>query len=586
MLESNPTPPTLDSLRSYVPAPCKGVIGNYARQRHLKKIYALLLIPLLVVACGGSTREPTATATIQATPATAGTAAARTTPVTAPSLPSPALLSTETATVVATERATGTPARTATVPPTPEPDSTAPAPADVPEGPSARCAPVRQTVANRGTIGDPYYPHLGNSGYDALHYTLELSVDVDTNRVAGTATVEMQAAQDLTALNLDLSGLTVEKVEVDGAPAEFSRSDRELTITLPERVRAGSSFTVAVAYSGVPRPVNEGGVSTGWFHHERGIFVASEPSGASGWYPVNDHPCDKATYTYRITAPEPWVVATNGLLKDVSDNGDDRTYLWEARDPIASYLTTLSIGRFVTRTERGPDGLPIRNYFPVSLARQAERTFSQTAEMIEFLSGLFGPYPFEVYGVVVNDANIPFALETQTMSLFGRGVVTNPEFAEVAVVHELVHQWFGDSVSPKRWRDIWLNEGFATYGQLLWLEHERGRSAMDAQLREQYEGMSESDLPPPGEPEAERLFTPSIYARGALTLHALRLDVGDETFFRIMRTYADRYRDGNAATEDFVAVAEEVSGRGLRDFFRGWLYEDELPPIPQMGLEP
>ncbi|MDP9383542.1 MAG: M1 family peptidase [Chloroflexota bacterium] len=541
----------------------------------------LCILALLLTACGGrSSRRPAPTAVGQTLPSSTSTS--RLTP-TAPSPGTPAGTSSSATVGVTVTPATPTEA-TATVETTPAPDAMA---ARVVRGrTSPRCQLARQGPADREGLGDPLFPQLGNGGYDALHYTLDLSVDVSRGALSGTATMTARAVQDLLALNVDLEGLTVQRVDVNGARAKYSRAGRELSIALPEEVRRGERFDVRVTYGGVPDPTIEGApTKTGWINYEGGSYVVSEPAGAATWYPVNDHPCDKAAYTFRITVPEPYVVAANGLLRTTRDNGNTRTYHWEARDPMASYLATVGIGRFTTQTQRGPGGLPIRNYFPADLADSAPQIFARTPEVVQFFNRLFGPYPFEAYGVVVVDEELGFALETQTLSVFGRDAIENRGFAEVALVHELAHQWFGNSVSLKRWGDIWLNEGFATYAELLWVESQQGRAELDRRLREVYSaGGQGTSLVPVGRQRAENLFNPAVYYGGALTLHALRVRVGDESFFRILRTYYDRYRDGNAGTEDFIAVAEEVSGRDLHSFFAAWLYGEELPPIPEMGL--
>ncbi len=479
-------------------------------------------------------------------------------------------------------------------------------------------------------LGDPYNPRLGNGGYDAQHYTLDLWVDVASNTISGTVTMDAVATQDLSAFNLDFVGLDVGQVLVNGVPAKYEREPapqqtvtmtirprqpessfqppptlsekgRELTVFPSEPLRSGEVFSAAVSYSGSPQPFRSKAVPfpMGWTHYEDSIFVASEPDAAASWYPVNDHPLDKATYTFEITVPEPYVVAANGLLQEVIDNGETNTYVWEASDPLASYLVTVNVADYVIQSEEGPDGLPIRNFFPPELAKHAAYDFGRTAEMIELFSELFGPYPFEAYGVALI-GDVPFALETQTLSVFGSGVVSGQRLAEEVVAHELAHQWFGDSVSPARWGDIWLNEGFAGYAQLLWLEHAEGRGAFEERIRDLYDTVSGriwqdmpresvreklSELfPPPGAPPADDLFNAGVYDRGALTLHALRSRAGDEVFFDILRTYHDRYRYGTATTADFIAVAEKVSGQDLGAFFEGWLYEQAVPDIPEMGL--
>jgi aminopeptidase N len=447
-------------------------------------------------------------------------------------------------------------------------------------------------------LGDPYFPELGNGGYDARHYTLDLAVDIEDNTLSGTVTMDATASQDLSSLNLDFGGFDISEVTVNGVSAEYSRDDFELTIMLPGQIATGDSFTTSVTYSGIPREGLEipGDVfARGWTNYGEGVYVASEPSGARLWFPVNDHPLDKATYSFRITVAKPYMVAANGLQQDKIDNGDTMTYVWEASDPMASYLVGINIADFAVQTEEGPNGILIRNYFPRDIASQAARTFSQTDEMIAYFSTIFGPYPFDAYGVAVADVQLPFALEIQTISLFGREIIQPGSWESAGgpqgvISHELAHQWFGDSVSLERWQDIWLNEGFATYASLLWAEHVAGRGAMDRAVRDIYGVLSTPsaflarDLTPPGNPPADNLFNIGVYERGALVLHALRLEVGDDGFFAILQTYTDRYYHSNATTEEFIAVAEEVSGQELDSFFDSWLYDADMPPIPAMGL--
>ena len=272
------------------------------------------------------------------------------------------------------------------------------------------------------------------------------------------------------------------------------------------------------------------------------------------------------------------MVAANGLLIDEIDQGDSRTFVWEAGDPMASYLATINIAEFDVIREEGPDGLPIINFFPPERSRWLQRDFAPTAEMISYFSELVGPFPFESYGAIVMDVPFGGALETQTRPVFGRAATM-----EMIVAHELAHQWFGNSISLAHWQDIWLNEGFATYLHHLWTEQTKGKTVFDATMRGMYTTMKLRQMPPPGKPDLVDLFSPSVYTRGAWTLHALRLAVGDDTFFQILRTYYARFQNSNATTADFIAVAEEVSGQALDDLFQAWLYDEAVPDVP--GLE-
>jgi aminopeptidase N len=420
---------------------------------------------------------------------------------------------------------------------------------------------------------------LGNGGYDAQNYTLELDVDVPGNVLTASTTLRAETTQALTAFNLDFHGLTVEQVTVDGAPAAFTRSGHELTITPTVALPAGVLFTTTVAYHGTPSPLTDpaaGFDTLGWNHEDDLIYVVSEPSGAMSWYPVNNHPLDKATYTVQVTVDDPYVAVSNGVLASVVDHGGRTTYTWEMAQPMASYLTTVVIGDFVAVEGERAAGVRIRHYFPSDGADDLAPQFANTGEMVDFYADLLGPYPFAEYGVVVAPIPLGYALETQTLSLFGLDST-----GEGVNAHELVHQWFGNDLALGDWQDIWLNEGFAMYLQRLWLERAQGRDVLDAAMATYYKLLKGARVPAPGSLPKEELFSVSAYERGAWVLHALRLEVGDDLFFPILREYYRRHAGGNATTADFIAVANDVSGRNLTDFLRAWIYDDELPPIPE-----
>ncbi len=431
-------------------------------------------------------------------------------------------------------------------------------------------------------VGDPYFPELGNGGYDALHYTLDLEADLETNTISGTVTMRARATQALSSFNLDFAGFTISDLRVDGETAEYQREGRELTIAPDEPIYEGEVFEVAVTYSGVPgRELQITGLpfAGGWNLYDGGVYVASEPDGASLWYPVNDHPSDKATYTIRMTVDEPFVVAANGILQDVQTTGDQATYTWQADQPIASYLVTVNIAQFTRQEDQEVDGVLIRNYFPEQAAESGADIFAETGEMMRFFNERFGAYPFDVYGAVVADTRLPFALETQTLSLFGRDIIAQGLGPQVTIAHELAHSWFGNHVSPATWRDIWLNEGFATYTSILWVEETAGSATATRIMNSWYDAVSSSRIII-GDPGARNLFSGAVYFRGAWTLYALHQRVGDETFFDILRTYQEQFAHRSAEIADFITVAEEVSSEDLGAFFDAWLYQPQIPPRP------
>ena len=463
------------------------------------------------------------------------------------------------------------------------------------EAPLTDVAPVTELPLEEPTeplagspgMGDSLYPGFGNGGYDAVSYTLDINIhDVKTSDLSAITTIDAVATQDLSQFNLDFAGFKITNLTVNGEMAEFERKGQELTIIPAQMLANGEAFTTTVEYQGIPTPMTSKVLPfpTGWIVYENGIFVLSEPDGSASFFPVNDHPLDKATYTIIVTVPKPYEVAANGVLGETKDNGETTTYSFTVRDPMASYLTTINVHDFNLETMESESGIPIRNYYAATLPDNINEPFERQGEMIDYFSELFGPYPFEVYGALVMDTEFGAALENQTMSIFGVDMVDldDIEGTEAVVAHELAHQWFGDSVSVGDWSSIWLNEGFATYGEALWVEYDYGSEGLNEWVTDVYnEVKAYPDFyPPPGDPASNDLFNGGVYLRGGLTLHALRLEVGDDAFFEIVRTYYDRYKFGNAVTEDFIAVAEEISGKDLDDFFNAWLYDEELPDLP------
>lgn len=434
------------------------------------------------------------------------------------------------------------------------------------------------------TAGDSRVPGIGNGGYDAQHYDADIVVGKD-GALDAISTMKALATQDLDQLNLDFIGFDIESVKLNGQKAKFSREDGELIIKSPSTLKKGEEFSVQVDYNGQPKPFasKHAPVKLGWNTFEGGSYVVSEPDGTRSWLPVNDHPTDKATYSFHINVPKPLVAAANGVLTQVEEQDDSRTYHFEARDPMASYLSTVHVGDYVHFESKSPSGIPINNYFPKDIVKEAQYDFGRVPEMMEFLADKFGPYPFEVYGNIVMDANLggAAALETQTLPLYDRGMVSGTRRSEEVLVHELAHHWFGNSVSPGDWKDIWLNEGLASYSQMLWIEHTEGVEARDRKLARAEQVVKRYGAPEPvGEPRPDGLFDPKVYQGGALAIHALRKEVGDENFFQILKDYAAGHHDSTATTSDLIAISSRIAGKDLEPFFDDWVYSATQPPVP------
>ena len=439
-------------------------------------------------------------------------------------------------------------------------------------------------IVGSSSIGDPYFPALGSGGFDVDHYLLDLYIDVDEGWISGTTTITADATSTLLAFSLDLIGLEVSSITVDGLPADFTRSDTDILIEPGLPIPTGERFVVAVTYEGSPEPVLVPwfGLVSGWQNRSGATVVVAEPDAARGWFPGNDHPSDKATFTLRYTVDDPYLAIGNGVLTSTLPGDGVTTYVWEMDDPMTTYLATVVTGNYVRIDREGPGGVPLRDFIPADFeggADEVPAAFDRVGERIEVFSDTFGPYPFDVYGHAIVDG-YPGALETQTTVIIGSSIVDSPFLGEIVVAHELAHMWFGDSVSPATWQDIWLNEGFATFGEWVWIEHADGPEAMLATVEGTHASMSRTPHPAPGDPGVAELFGDSVYLRGGLTLHALRAEVGDKLFFEALRTYYGRFAGGTAATADFIAVAEEVSNRDLTAFFDAWLYSTELPDLP------
>ena len=426
--------------------------------------------------------------------------------------------------------------------------------------------------------GDPYFPLSGNGGYHVRHYGLTLRYDTASRRLDATAVLTARATERLTRFDLDLKGLTVTAVTVDHRAADFRRDGQELVITPRRAPRAGQRFRVEVAYHGTPRPVTDpDGSPDGWIPTDDGAFVAGEPQGAMTWFPADNHPKDKASYDFTITVPRGRTAVANGVLLGQRTAHGRTTFRWRESRPMAAYLATATIGTFRTERYTTQDGIQVYNAVDAREARAAAPVLKQLPAVLKWESGLFGPYPFRAAGSIVDHApDVGYALETQTRPLYDSapGLET--------LVHESAHQWFGDSVSLTSWKDIWLNEGFATYAEWLYAEQHGGDSAQ--RTFDALYGRPASDglwAYPPGDPgSGARIFGTPVYARGAMALHELRRTVGDRDFFRILRAWATGHRDGHGTTAQFVRLAEEKSGKQLQGLFHTWLYAAGKPNSP------
>ena len=438
----------------------------------------------------------------------------------------------------------------------------------------ALALPAAAHGPGRAGVGDPFFPRAGNGGYNVSSYDLRLAYAPKTGVLHGRALIRARAKRRLGGFHLDLRRFRVTGLAVNGSPARFHRHGQELVIRPRRRLAMGKVFTVRVTYRGRPRSKQSAsGGREGWIRTQDGALVVAEPTGAPTWFPCNDHPTDKASFRFTLTAPRRLHAVANGRLRSVRVRGNRRTWVWREPGPMATYLATINIGRGAVRKGRA-GGVPSWVTVDPALADNSRRVIARLPRVMAFLKRHLGPYPFRSTGVIVDRANIGYALETQT-----RPVFDGPPGISI-FVHEFAHQWFGNSVTLRAWPQIWLHEGFATWLELFWQERTGGPSAR-AMFRRFYRIPASNRgfwNPPPGRPGGPaKLFDSAVYIRGAMALQALRQKIGHRTFMGILRTWARAHRHGNATIRGFIGLSERRSGRDLDRLFGRWLYQQGKP---------
>ncbi|MGO1482244.1 MAG: M1 family metallopeptidase [Brachybacterium sp.] len=430
------------------------------------------------------------------------------------------------------------------------------------------------------TGSDPYVPRHGDASFDVLHYDLNLAYKVEGNRLDGEATLTCRPLVEADVLRLDLHGLTPHKVFVDGRAYRFTHLRGRLTVKLP--LSPGTDLSVRVKYSGTPRPVRSRGLgSAGWEELEDGVIVAAQPHGAPSWFPCNDRPDNKATYSIALAAPPGYTVAVSGELQGTQRTGNALIWSYEQTVPMATYLATVQIGRY-REVEHTGAPVPVHTFAPPALDEAAlADSFGHQPQMLTFFAELFGPYPFASYTAVITEDELEIPLESQGLSTFGSNFVDTDWESMRLIAHELSHQWFGNSVTLARWQDIWLHEGFACYCEWLWAE-ESGVSSVQAEVDKHHAllvGLPQDDLVL-AHPGQALMFDDRVYKRGALTVHALRTHVGDEVFFEIVRGWLAEHRSGTVTTEIFLEHVGNEAGEAAAALLAPWLFETALPPCP------
>ena len=424
------------------------------------------------------------------------------------------------------------------------------------------------------SAGDTYIPDIGNRGYDVQQYHLNITLDPGTYWVEGLMSIDLTSTQDnLLQISFDLVDLNVSEVLIDGDPADqYFLLKKKLFVDFVEPADKGSAHTIAIKYNGKPVQEQSDYVpfidNLGIQFRENMLYVISEPDGARYWMPVNDHPRDKAGYHMEITVPEKFVAVSNGVLNETIENGNTTTYIWDNEEPIASALVTIAVGEYQRVDGKSPNGIPLRSYVTKQSVDEFTDMQPLIGEMIDWMGEQFGTYPFTEFGYV-EVSDIGASLETQSMVIMSERSL----FIESVLSHEMSHMWFGDWVNLDSWSEVWRNEGFATYIALMW-KYRDNKAGLDEYMQEVDDVINDTSSGfPLNNPPAEEMFGRDSYDKGALLVHNLRNEIGDEAFFTGLQNYFNQYGGGSASDAQFQDIMEEAAGVSLDSFFTEWFTE-------------
>ena len=445
-------------------------------------------------------------------------------------------------------------------------------------------------------IGDPLFPTLGNGGYDVQHYLVDLRYPtaVPTEPFQGTVTINARATQALSQFDLDWGGGPVGAVLVDGRPAAWSLDGEELVVRPARPMADGHRFLVRVLdYTVTPLVLGDEPPGPGVaVASPDGTVWFSQPARAHYGVPSNDHPRDKATWTFRLDVPAGTTAVANGLLTGRDRHGQRVTWHYLQRQPMATELMQIAVGRFKLTYRADLHGVRIRDLTPPAMSRALLPLFVHEREHVVRLEQVFGPYPFDVYGTMGVDLPIDFAVETQGLTTLTAALrFAGPEFWATTMVHETAHQWMGDSVSVWSFADIWLSEGHATFHELLFADAEglmplaRRAASLEDFMHQVYDLSDQlrgafGPVANPLNGDWTQPLNNNVYEGGALVLYALRQRIGLAAFARLERQFAQRFAGRSVRTSDFIALASRVSGRDQAPFLGDWLYGTTTPPMP------
>ncbi len=409
---------------------------------------------------------------------------------------------------------------------------------------------------------------------DALHYELRIQLNSENEFIKGNVTIKF-ITNDINAREIDINfydNLKILNVTLNNQKVDYKRYETIFKLFTKGKLKDTSEINIL--YEGKPKNLGFGSFSLSDINGSKYIYTINEPFFASTWFPCIDRPDDKALADIYITNDSSCVSLSNGKLVEVVTDNDKRTYHWKTFYPISTYLIAIYSGNYKSYTQKyisiTGDTLQLYCFASPEKLNDAIRDFSDHSKYIETFEKLFGPYPFikEKYAITEFFWNNG-AMEHQTITGIGSRFITGKKFFQDMFIHELSHHWWGNAVGPKTWKDIWLNEGFATYSEALYWEYQAGISALQSTLESKSAKFIKGTLYNPN----NNLFSSLVYNKGAWVLHMLRKEVGDSIFFKILRTYFETYKYKNASTGDFQNICEKVSKRNLNFFFNQWIYK-------------
>ena len=409
---------------------------------------------------------------------------------------------------------------TSTNPPTLIPP-TAILPAHHAAAPPPTAAPTKSEALVLDSAGDAYTPELGNGGYDVRRYTLTLTLNPENNalyKVKANTLIEAQATHPLDEIWLDFIGFEISELLLNGESVHYQRLEDKLVIVPSMPIQVGESFELSIAYTGHPEirqsiydPYDD---HLGFFYSGgENLYVLAEPDGARFWFPCNDHPIDKATFRFEITVPEGYTAVANGVQveHETLEKGRER-FIWEHNYPMATYLAMVAVGRYIRMDDASPSGIPLQHYVFSNYHHNFDVQMEIVGEALDWMSGLFGPYPFETFGFV-SVATYGVSMETQTMVLLDTGMID-----QETIIHEMTHMWFGDWVSLASWGEMWRNEGFATYFQWYYPYRDNPQGFERFMKLRTQEVLSQPNLESLGNLSPPNLFGYEAYIKGGVAV--------------------------------------------------------------------